>query len=242
MNELAEAATTNETLPPSGYDAIHLLVYGVKQTPNGAKPTTPGLIQLNACMDLLKQGLAKNVVIGGVNYGVAQGDTRISTVYADTLRKRLMDKGLGGINVIAEAEVTPDAQIESGSKDTGGEVDFLLSQAKANNWQNVLCVGYEPHVKRATKLYKSRGVSISDTDDEDVLKVKTESSNEILETKHPEFETRFEKSPYRKTEGNSFVKNEKLKVMIMDLVDRKGSIISWVAHHTPNDLKLKLNS
>src|SRR5258706_1958121 len=239
MALIAEASPLKEDLH-SAYDAIHLLVYGVKQTPSGPKPNTLGLMQLNVCMDLLEKNLAKNVVIGGVNYGVVQGDSRISKVYADTLRGRIENKRIKGVKVIVEAEVTPEAQIESGSKDTGGEIDFLLNQAAVNDWHNIMSIGYGPHVERITKLYRPRGINVSD-EKEGALNVEVRDSNNLLQAKHPEFRTKFERSPYRENEGDSFIKKEKLKIMIMDLIDKKGSVMTWMARHTPNDLKLRLN-
>src|SRR5581483_7337194 len=118
----------------SPFDAIHMVVYGVENTPSGPRPNSnfagEGYYSTRAILAVLRDHQSKNVVIGGINYGTLDGSVRISQVYADEVRRNIQAEDLSGIEVIAEAEVLPAEQIESGAKETGGEVDFVLSQSQ----------------------------------------------------------------------------------------------------------------
>lgn len=229
--------------PP--FDAMHIVELEVVGQGEHRRPDPRGLMSITAAADIIQQGVVKNVIISGVHYKDEANNTRISQVYAEELQKRLEAKGISDVNIVAEADTLPRDQIEKGSKDTGGDVTFLLGQAKQNGWQNILLLAYKPHIERVVRLLKARGANITSdppTDyDSQQITVFPQSSEHVLNAKHPAFSQKFEESPFRKREGTSFEESERKKIQLL-AVDPKGYLQSWIAHKMPQWLKEKVQS
>ncbi len=234
-------AEINKTEPI--YDALQLTVYTVSDKPDRydrRKPDTRGLMQINAAMELISQGLVENVVIGGINFYSPDDGLRISQVYARALKERLEHRRITGIHVIPEAGYLPKPNLEKGARDAGGEVDFLLAKARERSWDNIVSLSYYQHIPRVVKLYESRGLSLPGIKPRPNKKEVTFlSSNHILSQVHDHFDKRFEASPFRQQEGNSFEQRERIKLAIMS-IDRQGKLLSFVANHAPAFIKQRL--
>lgn len=249
---MSETEPTNKTpiskeytLQPS-FDALQIIEYEVKGKEEHRRPDTRGLMQLDAAVDLLAQGITNNVVIAGVHYRTENKvDPRISELYGNQLQKRLKARGMSGINIFAESTLLPSTDLEKGSKDTGGDIEFLLKQAKDHNWKKILVLGYEPHLKRIALHLERRGIKVVETektsDSDDTFQVATTTSQNVLQHKHRLFRERFEKSPFRVEEGTSFSNAERNKLRLM-VLDRQGKTLSFLTHYMPQRLKQKIQS
>lgn len=249
---MSEVGPTNETpvnkeqAPQTPYDALQIIEYEVKGKGKYRRPDTRGLMQIDAAVDLLAQGVTKNVVIAGVHYKTEnETDSRISELYGAELQKRLKEKGISGINIFAESALLSSRDIEKGSKDTGGDVEFLLRQAKGHDWKKILVLGYEPHLERVALLLQRRGIKVVEdgkADDKDnALQITTNNTQDVLQRRHTHFRERFEASPFRIKEGTSFRNKEGLKLFVM-MLDRQGRLLSFVAHYMPQKLLQKVES
>ncbi|MCL5019782.1 MAG: hypothetical protein M1426_04855 [Patescibacteria group bacterium] len=249
---MSEVGPTNETpvnkeyAPQTPYDALQIIEYEVKGKGEHRRPDTRGLMQLDAAVDLLAQGITKNVVIAGVHYKTEnETDSRISELYGAELQKRLKEKGISGINIFAESALLSSRDIEKGSKDTGGDVEFLLKQAKGHDWKKILVLGYEQHLERIALLLQRRGVKVVEIEKIDgkdnTLTVATTGAQNVLQRRHTHFRARFEASPFRLKEGASFSNAEKNKLRLM-VFFRQGKALSFLAHHMPQVLKQKVQS
>ena len=241
-----EIPVNKERVPQTPYDALQIIEYEVKGKGEHRRPSTRGLMQLDAAVDLLAQGITKNVVIAGVHYKTEnETDSRISELYGAELQKRLGEKGISGINIFAESALLSSRDIEKGSKDTGGDVEFLLRQAKDHDWKKILVLGYEPHLERIALLLQRRGVRVVEIEKIDgkdnALTVATTGAQDVLQHRHTHFRQRFEASPFRTREGTSFSDAERNKLRLM-VFDRQGKALSFIAHNMPQVLKQKVQS
>jgi hypothetical protein len=232
---------TREVEDSLSVDFLNLMVYGVKRQKEAQRPDTRGLMQLNAAVELVEQGLVTTIIIPGVeDYGI-----RISEIYANELNKKINSKRIIDIDIIIESKVLSAENVDTGSKDTGGALDFLFSQAQEHGWQKGVCLYYRPHLQRIIKLLKSRKIKTLNTclqSDGIRLELLLKSSHDVLSQKHPNFSERFENSPFKKEQGNTFHKREKRKLMFMKLVDPQGILLSFIAHKMPQQLKEKFQS
>ena len=249
---MSEVGPTNETpvnkerVPQTPYDALQIIEYEVKGKGEHRRPDPRGLMQLDAAVDLLAQGVTKNVVIAGVHYKTEnETDSRISELYGAELQKRLEEKGISGVNIFAESVLLPLGDMEKGSKDTGGDVEFLLKQAKGHDWKKILVLGYDRHLERIALLLQRRGVKVVEIEKIDgkdnTLTAATTSAQDVLQRRHTHFRQRFETSPFRIKEGESFSNAERNKLRLM-VFFRQGKVLSFLAHNMPQALKQKVQS
>lgn len=229
---------------PNRYDALHLIEYEVLGAGPRRRPDTRGLMQLVAAVQLLRRGVSARVIISGVHYGPPQSDERISQLYARLLRERLGQAGVRGVSVTAEAELLPPGHRDQGSKDTGGDVVFLLSQARRHGLRNVLVLASAPHMRRIAQLLRAHGVRVGGSPSAAPaagLSATLLSAERVLGAQWPAFSHRFAASPYHRRRAARFTRSERLKRLLM-LLDRRGRGQSWLAHHLPTRLKLRLQS
>lgn len=236
-----EKLTSVEQERKSPFDAIHVIEYELNEQ---RKPNTPGLMGINTAVELVNAGVSDTVIISGMHYkGKGEDSRRISEVYADELRKRTQE---ASPTIIPEAQTLHPLMADLvGSKDTGGDVSFLQRQARSHNWNNILVVAYEPHAERINTLLENRGVHIvTDTSParSDEVNVTIISSNDFLQSLHPDFKERFENSPYRQQEGTKFSDKEVKKKETMRKYDPKGYVLSTVARLMPQSIKEKFQS
>ncbi len=249
MNEVGptnETPVNKERAPQTPYDALQIIEYEVKGKGEHRRPDTRGLMQIDAAVDLLAQGVTNNVVVAGVHYKTeSETDSRISELYGNELQKRLEARGISGVNIFAESALLSLRDMEKGSKDTGGDIEFLLRQAKDHDWKKILVLGYEPHLERIALLLQRRGAKVVEAEETDgkdnTLTAATASAQDVLQLRHTHFRERFEASPFRIKEGTSFSGGEKWKLRVM-VLDRQGKGLSILAHNMPQELKQKVQS
>src|SRR6266568_3413309 len=109
------------------FGCIHLVMYGVVGSGEHLRPAMRGLMGICSVVRLVQAGVGRMVVITGVQVVDPESGMTCSELYARELRWRLAKVGRS-IIILPESLVLRIQKTKSGSKDTTGEVMFMLEQ------------------------------------------------------------------------------------------------------------------